>query len=308
MKKHYLVYSFILISVAVNAQVSKDLLLDKYPNYKPFYFNSSFSDKVTLKPNYSVANSPIPELKVGNSYEFYGSTRLYSKEKINILGSLQYNRMQMEESGYNRNKQNLNTFNLSASLITNDSLFNKNIIYSLNLNLLSTNLIHSKKVTISATAFMPLTLQSDKIFTLGVYASADPKMIFPIIPVFSYWQQFENSPWQLDIIFPQKVYLRRKSLMDGWLSIGGTFEGKEMIFKQFANSSENLQLNHVNFLTEVSYEKSFGKLLIGTHVGMAHHVKSSISKLYSKRNRNIAEFSSSSTFYLGLKASMAIIN
>ncbi|WP_158800032.1 hypothetical protein [Pedobacter sp. L105] len=84
----------------------------------------------------------------------------------------------------------------------------------------------------NATYIGSLVLKNDTQtrMTAGIILQTNPNSISPILPSFSYDHRFSDSLWELDVILPKQIYLRRKILKNDRLSLGTEFVGEQYYF------------------------------------------------------------------------------
>ncbi|WP_158995690.1 hypothetical protein [Mucilaginibacter sp. L196] len=58
------------------------------------------------------------------------------------------------------------------------------------------------------------------IITAGWLGFVDRASISPILPTFTLQESFENSPWRLNIVLPQRLMIKRSLFKNAQLSLG----------------------------------------------------------------------------------------
>lgn len=125
--------------------------------------------------------------------------------------------------------QQFHYFLASVNYTRYDKLFGKTLVSNLSV---FGDASHEKFGVANATYIASLVLKKDKFTTMtaGLVLQTNPNSILPVLPAFSYNHQFRNSPWQLDIVLPKQIYVRRSLSNRGRLSLGTVFEGEPFYF------------------------------------------------------------------------------
>jgi hypothetical protein len=141
---------------------------------------------------------------------------------------------------------------------------------------------------------------------LGSYIA--PHTPLPIFPVFTYWHQFEKSPWELEALLPYKFMFRRANTLKGWLSLGTEFNGNS-----FFNQQELIQLDGdyrytaAELWTGLTYEYPLNKfILAGFKTGVKHTISTRVVEVNGKPSDYILRGSQNATPYVNLSLSLVI--
>ncbi|PZR20223.1 MAG: hypothetical protein DI539_11465 [Flavobacterium psychrophilum] len=153
------------------------------------------------------------------------------------------------------NSQHFHYFLASVNYTRYDKLFGKTLVSNLSVFGDASN---EKFGVANATYIASLVLKKDKRTTLttGLVVQTNPNSVFPILPAFSYSHQFKDSPWQIDIILPKQIYLRRALLAHGRLSVGTVFDGEPFYFSTniSGNGDKVYNFNRNEIKSGVMYE------------------------------------------------------
>lgn len=159
--------------------------------------------------------------------------------------------------------QQFHYFLVSVNYTRYDRLFGKTLVSNISVFGDASN---EKFGVANATYIGSLILKKDKFTTMtaGLVLQTNPNSVFPILPAFSYNHQFKDSPWQIDIILPKQVYLRRAFLAHGRLSVGTVFEGEPFYFTtNISGSGEKVyNFNRNEIKSGIMYEYKFAENVI----------------------------------------------
>lgn len=137
---------------------------------------------------------------------------------------------------------------------------------------------------------------------VGLVIFVDPTSPVPAAPTFLWEHQFENSPWTMDLILPQRLLFKRNLFRDGRLSLGSELGGDGFYIN---NSTPGFAKVYDYRVLEVKsgliYEHSFSKSLIGTfRAGYSNVFNSRISERGEKTSDYIFSSKQDGTAYFSL--------
>ncbi len=112
---------------------------------------------------------------------------------------------------------------------------------------------------------------------IGVVGYIDASSQIPALPVFLFKHKFKNPKWELIVLLPRKVFLRKSIGEHGRLSLGGTF-GSSILF---VDSNDQLlgnffEYNQLESKAGLLYEHRFNEFLIVRLQAGMHNVFNSI--------------------------------
>lgn len=137
--------------------------------------------------------------------------------------------------------------------------------------------------------------------TLGLIVLVDPTSPVPAAPVFTLDHKF-NSGWMLDIIIPQRVFIKHDVFTNGRISLGSELISDGFYLKSsqpgFANVYDYRQLE---VRSGITYEHWFSHSLIGTFkTGLSNVFNSRISERGKSTNDYIFSTTQNGTGYFAL--------
>ena len=183
-------------------------------------------------------------------------------------------------------------------------LFKKNVIYNATATV-DANEHDFQRIKGMVSAVVVMKKSERTTFTLGALMSIDPSSIIPIVPIATYEYQFENSPWKLDFILPQRFLIQRPLFENGRLSLG-TEMTSENFYLALNNASFKgiYELNQLGLRSGVTYEHALGKGFIGTfRGGMANLLSSRITERGERTNRYVIENKQDPQWYFNVGVS-----
>ncbi|MCV9927046.1 hypothetical protein OIU83_05260 [Flavobacterium sp. LS1R49] len=151
---------------------------------------------------------------------------------------------------------------VTATYIT--TLFNKPVIYNATVSV-DGNQENVQRIKGFGTASLVLKRTANTTITIGLLGMIDPSSIVPIAPLFTYNHRFQDSKWDIDVIIPKSILLRRELLENGRISIG-TELFTENFYLNLKTSQLNgiYELNSLSLQSGVTYEYRLDKKIIST--------------------------------------------
>lgn len=146
---------------------------------------------------------------------------------------------------------------------------------------------------VKASLGFTLMLKRTKHTTIGIGAIGfiDKIAQIPALPVFLYNHKFKNPKWELDVILPLSVFLRKYLGENGRLSLGSTF-GSSGFYVNSNNQSLNdlLEYRQLEIKTGLMYEHRINNFITGTvQGGMQNVLNSRLTEKGESASNNIYE-------------------
>ncbi len=115
------------------------------------------------------------------------------------------------------------------------------------------------------------------IIGIGAIGNIDVSTQTPILPVFLFKHAFKNPKWELIVLLPRKVFLRKSTGNNGRLSLGGTL-GSSVFYVNSNNPllDDLFEYNQLELKAGLLYEHRFNDFLIGRIQGGVNNVFNSI--------------------------------
>lgn len=218
--------------------------------------------------------------------DFAANIPLISKQKWNIsaTGNYRYFRFNFDDveilsnmPGYTPSDiRDFHYYAVSLNATHYSTLFSKPFIY--NASVItdgSADGVERLKGFISGS--IVVKRNANTTLTVGLYVMLDPSAQIPFSPLFSYNHRFVGSPWELDIILPQRILFRRAINAKSRLSVGSTFGADAFYVHENAISFPGVySYSQLKLDGGIIYEYKFTDRLIAT-------VKGGVRKYISNR-------------------------
>lgn len=164
---------------------------------------------------------------------------------------------------------------------------------------------------LNATYIGSLVLKKNEqtTMTIGLVLQTNPNSVFPILPAFSYKHQFENSPWQVDIVLPKQIYFRRPLLAKGRLSLGTVFEGEPFYFNTnlLGTGETTYNFNRNEIKTGLVYEyKLSNEFIASFRTGYNYYLNGTIRE--RGKTKEISQTTFDPNFYVNLGLSLNLFD
>ncbi|ULT24318.1 hypothetical protein KUH03_35730 [Sphingobacterium sp. E70] len=127
----------------------------------------------------------------------------------------------------------------------------------------------------------------DVQMTIGLLGFVDPGAIIPLVPTFTYKQQYRDG-WMVDVLLPKGAFVRKTMLRNGRLSLGADLNTTTFYLYDFWGLDKVYTLSQLEINSGLTYEHNLGRSFIAT-------VKSGMkaiprSRIFEKVNVKIIMF------------------
>jgi len=276
---------------------------DKFPFTRLINTEFRYDAPYDYKPQLNGAD--LPKGRVTQLYQARISANvnfIKSKQWVFSAG-LFYNFIHAEVEGGSfdpvRQTNDLHYFAAGLSLTHFSTLFGKMAIFSASA-IPTGGSDGFERITGLASATLVLKANATTKMTLGLLAIVDPASIVPVVPTFSYEHHFKSG-WVLDVILPQRVFMKRDMFKDGRLSIGTELSTTSFYLNGFNNSSKTYMFNQMELMNGLTYEHYFLKGFVGMlKTGYKYIASSRISEINKKFDNYVFKAASDGTFYINL--------
>ncbi|KOS06682.1 hypothetical protein AM493_12035 [Flavobacterium akiainvivens] len=237
----------------------------------PFNYSSKLGD-----------GTKLPEGKVSQMHQtrVNANINFIKNRKWIFSAGLFYNYMysETEGGGLGDTKSDLHYYATGLSLTRFSTLFGKTAIYSASVIPTGGN-DGFERVTGMVSATLLLKADATTKMTLGLLGIIDPSSIVPIVPTFTYEKKLKSG-WVLDIILPQRIFMKKDVFKEGRLSLGTELSTTNFYISGYNGSSKTYMFNQMELMTGVTYEHCFSKHFIGTlKTGMLYIPASRIAEI-----------------------------
>lgn len=246
-------------------------------------------------------------------FRAFGSMPVYQKRKITLSTSVMYTYENISDytrkeayAPLSKNTIDIHDVDLTLSGIYRGFLWKKPIIHTGNITFSSPNLVQVKKVSAMASSSIVFIKGTRTRYSLGLLFVLDPFIAIPVMPMITYWHQFENPLWEADVILPQKIIFRRSGFLHGWLSIGTELYGNGFFVSELTQLTGNYEYRYADLFSGIGYERPFGKLILGVRTGFRSTIQGRMLKVYNRSGDYVFDTKTNTIPYINLHASWAV--
>lgn len=216
-------------------KITDSIIQNEFPRTRNF--NLEFDNSFSRKYDSELEDQQYSKGKITNQQivNFSLNLPIYNYKKWTFSTSGNYKNFQFEfddeenisnptVSNY-KHTESYNYFLLSLNSTYYGSIFKKPLLYNGSIIADGNNKGFQRlKGSISAVVVLKKT---DRItMTAGLILFIDPTSQIPLAPVFTYNERFKNSKWELDVILPQRVSLRKTIGSKSRFTVGTFFGGE----------------------------------------------------------------------------------
>ena len=196
---------------------------------------------------------------------------------------------------------------LTLSAMYMDSLWNKPLYITNSVIFDSKNFSSVERVRFMSSAALVLKKTEQTTISAGLVLIVDKTVQIPVIPTFSYSHSFSESPWEVDLLLPSRLYFRRQSGNSGWLTVGAEISGSSYFQSNnnlnFTDTFEH-RFNSIAFCG--IYEHRINPwLMAGVKAGMNQLLSSKISKKGASSQDYILDSSQNVAPFINFSLSIA---
>lgn len=316
MKNEFL-FLMTLLCLTVNAQedgeikkVARQGITDRFPSTR--VFNLQYQQYAPTDFDSKLLDKDFQKGEISNHYKvnFAANIPLISKPKWTITSSVRYKYEAFETQNVTNylpeinplpSKTDYHYLSGALSFTYYSMLFNKPFIYVASVIADGTEKDAERiKGFVGGTIIVKRTERTT--IGIGMLVFIDPTSQVPLAPTFLMKHDFLNSPWTLDIVLPQRVFLTRPMFTNGKFSIG-----TELIADGFYNYSSQPGFAHVydyrqlEINSGITYEHVLHKNLIATFkVGLSNVFSSRASERGKSTNDYIFSSKQDGTAYFNV--------
>jgi hypothetical protein len=251
-----------------------DGLKEKFPEtrFLNFEYGQSFSRDFSSEHRKVSINKG--KIKSQQTFRAFLNTPVYTTKQWNLVmsGSYEHNQIEFENSSNPSifevdGTSEYHKFSTSFDATYVSSLFKKLIIYKASITVDASDKYFGRVRGTLGFSFI-LKNTNRTAIALGAIGFIDPSAPLPVFPVFAYNHKFKDSRWDLDLILPQRLLIRRLIGDHGRLSFG-TSLGNTAFYTKINNASYHdvFEYNQIELKTGMIYEHRINSYLIGTIQG-----------------------------------------
>ncbi len=299
-----------------NDTISKTVLdfsIPSYPRIRQFSVSYDQSGWTDYTSDFKGFTSESGKVKRGR-FQANGTIPIIIKEKFTLSATEVYTHEELSLKdvinptfGQLKSNYSFDDFNTSLNLTYKSRLFNKLLITSASIMAGSEDFINVEKVSGLLTATLVFQKRPQTRYTLGLAAIIDPSTQIPAFPIITYWHRFRDPRWEMDVILPSTIKIRRSDTMGGWLSVGSDFSSQSFFLKNIPDRSGIYENLYSEMTFSVSYERIIMKnFLLALQAGHKSNLENRIVKVYEKSRNSIADINLDKSLYFKVGISYII--
>ncbi|MHA3786896.1 hypothetical protein ACX0HA_01700 [Flavobacterium hauense] len=317
MKKKLILFSSALLCLTANAQENETVkekmqaaIADKFPFTRVFdvkyiqYLPQDFDSE--LRDNDFISG----RIKNRSKLNFFANIPVIMKKKWNVTATANYKYEYAEleqvkdfngvdQASYTKS-YDYHYISAALSFTGYTTLFKKPFIYNASF-IADGNERDAQRIKGFVGGSIVLKANAKTKMTLGLIILLDPTSPVPAAPVFTLDHRF-NSGWMVDIILPQRLFLKHDVFTNGRLSLGSELisDGFYLQSSQFG-AGKVFDYRQLEVRSGITYEHWFSNTLIGTFkAGLANVFNSRISERGESTNDYIFSTTQDGTGYFSL--------
>lgn len=225
------------------------------------------------------------------------NTYLYKYESYGFGSIYNFN----SNTTHTRSTQDFHYFAGALSATYVSSFFSKPIIYNATI-IADGNQENIQRIKGFATASLVLKKTANTTITAGLLVIADPSSIVPVAPLFTYNHRFVDSKWQIDVILPKSILLRRELLENGRISFGTEFDSENFYLNLKKPQLNGIyEVNSLELKSGVTYEYHLDRKVIGTFkAGINNVISTRVTEKGERTDKYIYENKQDAQVYFRL--------
>lgn len=280
------------------------IVADKFPAAR--VLNLSYEYNGGYKYSSNAKGGVITQGKIESFHQAGGSLNVnFLNRRSWTLGTslgYQYTSFNVQESDLSTQPQKMRTQDFhyhyeSLNFSYFSKLFGKMVIYSASFMTDGSDMgIERMRGILTGTWVLKAT--RDVQMTIGLLGFIDPAAIIPVVPTFTYKQQYRDG-WMIDVLLPKGAYIRKTMLRNGRLSLGADLSTTTFYLNDFWGSDKVYTFSQMEINSGLSYEHNLGKSFIATlKSGMKNIPRSRIFEKSEQQNNYVWEASADPSFYV----------
>lgn len=313
LKKILLLFGIGLCTIAAQAQKIdsipqkvRAILADKFPITR--VLNLEYESVGGYKYASKYLGNPLPKGKIENMQQANGSMNVNLKKGKNwTLGALVGYRFLSAETlrpdlvtyQMKRGTQNYHYHYETVNYTYYSKLFGKMAIYTASV-MTDGSEKGFERVRGMLMGNLVLKATREVQMTVGLVGLLDPSVQIPVIPTFTYKQQYAEG-WALDVLLPKGAFVRKALFGNARASFGSELNNTFFYLYDFGGSSRVHTFNQIDINSGFTYEHNLGRSFIAmVKTGTRTTVQSRVSEKNESQKDYIYETSPDPTFYFNV--------
>lgn len=282
-------------------------IVDKFPSRRNFDLQYEQLGSGNYTPEFRDGNTEPG--RITNHYRFNAAVNflLYKNGPLSVsaTGKYKYESFELTDAQNNSSslftKSDFQLFSGALNVGYLSRLFGKVIIYSGSIiaDASDENLGRIKGIGAATMILKSTKYTSIAVGLAGVIDATSP---FPVLPIFSYQQKFENSAWSMDLILPQRIMFKRRLSENGRISIGTEFNNEQLYVKLNRYDLRNVyDYRQAELKSGMMYEYRIAKNLIASFKGgISNAVISKVTAKGESTNDYLFKTKQNTTGYINI--------
>ncbi len=313
MKKNLMLLGSFALACSSSAQTKDSIpqkvqaiVADKFPAARVLNLSYEYNGGYKYSSNQKEgASNPG---KISSFHQAGGSLNVNFLNRRNwALGTslgYQYTALDVQESDFSMQQPKIHTEDFhyhyeSLNFSYFSKLFGKMAIYSASI-MTDGSEKGLERVRGMLTGTLVLKATRDVQMTIGLLGFVDPAAIIPLVPTFTYKQQYRDG-WMVDVLLPKGAYVRKTMLRNGRLSLGSDLNTTIFYLYDFLGSDNVYTLSQMEINSGLTYEHNLGRSFIATvKSGMKAIPRSRIFEKNEKQNNYVWEATADPSFYVNV--------
>ncbi|XRE42737.1 hypothetical protein ACIVBQ_000941 [Tenacibaculum discolor] len=268
-------------------------------------FNISYSYRAPNRYDANFKGQPKETGKVArNEFLAYGTFKLFDKKKYTLSLTQSYAHLDLDPDQFSNltffdeDIYKFDNYSTSLNFTYKSRLFGKPFIGNATITGSTRNFSHIDKLSGYISGMLIFQRNQNTRYTLGLIARADPSSKIPVFPLVTYWHRFKNPLYELSVIIPKELKLRRSETFGGWLGIGSDFNAQSYFIPNIPNRDGTYENRFNDIQFGLSYDHIFMKhFMFSVNTGYNKVIQNNIIEVYKPNNEKLADISYKGNWY-----------
>lgn len=167
----------------------------------------------------------------------------------------------------------LDDYNSSVNVNYRSKLFSRQLVINGSLFAGTSPAFKFQKMTAQVFALLILKDVPNTIWSVGLVGTIDKSTATPVLPLMTFWHRFDDPHWELDVVFPQTVKIRRSHTLGGWISAGADLSSPNFFIRNIPGQSQTYESAFTEVTPNLGYDTYLFKNILlsvqgGYRIGM----------------------------------------
>jgi hypothetical protein len=161
----------------------------------------------------------------------------------------------------------LDDYNTSVNVNYRTKLFSRQLVINGSLFAGTSPAFKFRKWSGQVFALLIIKDMPNTIWSVGLVGTIDPSAATPVLPLTTFWHRFDDPDWELDVVFPQSVKIRRSHTLGGWISAGADLASPSFFIRNIPGQSQTYESAFTEITPNLSYDAYLFKNILLTVQG-----------------------------------------